>query len=299
MLDYKLVEAVSSVIRLGSFEKAAQELGMTQSAVSQRIKLLEERIAQPLVVRSKPIKATDAGLRLYRHFQHVNLLEQEILTDLPDSLENTHFRGVSLAVNADSLATWFVRVAEVLFLDYNLLVDLSVADETNTLDLLKQGTVMASVSTQDKRIQGCKVKALGAMRYVPVARLDFIQRYFPDGVTPSALRKAPAVIFGRDDDLHQRFLKKNYRIAAGEFPTHVVPSSEGFVNVTRTGMAYALVPENQVKPYLESGELIKICDKLETRPLYLHYHNIDSQMLKAVVNVTQAIAMMELAKIKE
>lgn len=296
MLDYKLVEAVSAVIRLGSFEKAAQELGMTQSAVSQRIKLLEERVAQPLVVRSKPIKATEAGARLYRHFQHVNILEQEILSDLPDE-KGDHFKRVALAVNADSLATWFVRVAEVLFLDYNLLVDLSAADETRTLDLLKQGTVMASISTQDKRIQGCKVSTLGAMRYVPVARLDFIQRYFPDGVTPSALRKAPAVIFGRDDDLHQKFLRKHYRIAPGEFPAHVVPSSEGFVNVTRTGMAYALVPENQVKPYLENGELIKICDKDVFRPLYLHYHNIDSTMLKSVVNVTRAIAQMELAKV--
>ncbi|WP_135077955.1 LysR family transcriptional regulator ArgP [Terasakiella sp. SH-1] len=299
MLDYKLVEAVSAVIRLGSFEKAAQELGMTQSAVSQRIKLLEERVAQPLVVRSKPIKATDAGQRLYRHFQHVNMLEQEILSDLPDDHNADQFKGVALAVNADSLATWFIRVAEVLFLDYNLLVDLSVADETNTLDLLKQGTVMASISTQDKRIQGCKVKTLGAMRYIPVARLDFIQRYFPEGVTPSALRKAPAVIFGRDDELHQKFLKKNYRVSAGEFPTHVVPSSEGFVNVCRTGMAYALVPENQVKPYLENGELVKICDKEMLRPLYLHYHNIDSSMLKSVVSVTQAIASMELGQAYE
>lgn len=294
MLDYKLVEAVSAVIRLGSFEKAAQELGMTQSAVSQRIKLLEERIAQPLVVRSKPIKATDAGQRLYRHFQHVAMLEKEILTDIPDEEGGTHFKNVALAVNADSLATWFVRVAEVLFLDYNLLVDISVADETATLDLLKQGTVMASISTQDRRVQGCQVQTLGAMRYVPVAREDFIQRYFPDGVSPSALKKAPAVIYGRDDDLHHKFLKQNYRIAPGEFPTHVVPSSEGFVNVTRTGMAYALVPQNQARDYLESGELVQICDKVIDRPLYLHYHNIDSKMLKYVVNVTQAIGSMEL-----
>ncbi|MDV7338876.1 LysR family transcriptional regulator ArgP [Terasakiella sp. A23] len=297
MLDYKLVEAVSAVIRLGSFEKAAQELGMTQSAISQRIKLLEERVAQPLVVRSKPIKATDAGARLYRHFQHVNMLEQEILSDLPEVSEDS-FKRVSLAVNADSLATWFVRVAEVLFLDYNMLVDISTADENKTLDLLKQGTVMGAVSTQDKRIQGCKVAPLGAMRYVPVARLDFISRYFPDGVTPAALRKAPAVIFGRDDDMHEKFLKQNYRIASGEFPCHVVPSSEGFVNVARTGMAYALVAENQVRSYLEDGELVKICDKEFIRPLYLHSHNIDSTLLKSVVEMTKAIAQMELVKIK-
>ncbi|NVK18116.1 MAG: LysR family transcriptional regulator ArgP [Methylocystaceae bacterium] len=297
MLDYKLVEAVSAVIRLGSFEKAAQELGMTQSAVSQRIKLLEERVAQPLVVRSKPIKATDAGTRLYRHFQHVNMLEQEILNDLPDE-QGDAFKRVALAVNADSLATWFVRVAEVLFLDYNMLVDISTADETRTLDLLKQGTVMAAISTQDKRIQGCKISTLGAMRYVPVARLDFISRYFPEGVTPASLKKAPAVIFGRDDDLHQKFLKQNYRISAGEFPCHVIPSSEGFVNVTRTGMAYALVPENQVRPYLEDGELVKICDKEIIRPLYLHSHNIDSRLLKSVVEMTKAIAQMELVKVK-
>lgn len=296
MLDYKLIEALATVVRLGTFEKAAQELGMTQSAVSQRIKLLEERVAQPLLIRSKPVKATDAGTRLYRHFQHVKMLEQEILTALPES-ETDQFKKVALGVNADSLATWFIRVAEVMFLDYNLLVDISTADETRTLDLLKQGTVMACVSTQDKRVQGCKVISLGAMKYVPVARWDFIQRYFPDDITPAALKTAPAVVFGRDDDLHQSFLKKHYRISAGEFPTHVVPSSEGFVNVARTGMAYALVPEIQVRPYLEEGELVKICDKEMFRPLYLHYHNIESDLLRSVVSVTQAIGRMELAQI--
>jgi LysR family transcriptional regulator (chromosome initiation inhibitor) len=299
MLDYKLVEAVSAVIRLGSFEKAAQELGMTQSAVSQRIKLLEERIAQPLVVRSKPIKPTEAGQRLFRHYQHVNMLENEILYDLPDSPDSSGFKNVSLAVNADSLATWFIRVSEVLFLDYDLLTDISVSDKIETLDMLKQGTVMAAVSTMDKRIQGCKVQTLGAMRYIPVARLDFIQRYFSEGVTPSALKKAPCVVYSRDDELHQKFLKKNYRISAGEYPMHVMPSSEGFVNVTRTGMAYALVPENQVKPYLENGELVQVCDKEVLRPLYLHYHNIDSNMLKSVVSITQAIAQMELKPVTE
>lgn len=298
MLDYKLVEALSTVIRLGSFEKAAQELGMTQSAISQRIKLLEERVAQPLVVRSKPIKATAAGQRLFRHYQHVTTLEQEVLTELPDGPKNKGYTRISLAVNTDSLATWFVRVAEVLYLDYNMLVDITAADNTDTLELLKQGTVMASISTQERRIQGCRATLLGGMRYIPVARPDFMERHFSNGVSPSAFRKAPAVVFSRDEDVHHKFLRKNFRIAPGDFPAHFLPSSEGFVNVTLTGMAYALVPEVQVKKHLESGDLVRVCDKEVMRPLYLHYHNLDSATLKSVVGMTQAIAQMELAPIK-
>ncbi|MGB1299517.1 MAG: LysR family transcriptional regulator, partial [Psychrobium sp.] len=105
--DYKLLEALTAVIDLQSFEKAAVKLFITQSAVSQRIKLLEENIGQPVIIRSSPITATAAGERLVVHFKMVRELENELIPELaPDS--PTKPIKVSLAVNADSIATWFL-----------------------------------------------------------------------------------------------------------------------------------------------------------------------------------------------
>ncbi|SPZ33728.1 chromosome replication initiation inhibitor protein [Agrobacterium tumefaciens] len=61
MLDYPAMRAVALVAQTGSFEKAAQVLCVTPSAVSQRIKQLEERLGVVLIVRGNPCVATEKG----------------------------------------------------------------------------------------------------------------------------------------------------------------------------------------------------------------------------------------------
>ena len=50
-LDYKWIEALDAVVKQRSFERAAEQLYISQSAVSQRIKQLEKWLAQPALVR--------------------------------------------------------------------------------------------------------------------------------------------------------------------------------------------------------------------------------------------------------
>jgi LysR family transcriptional regulator (chromosome initiation inhibitor) len=78
MLDYPSLAALAAVVREGSFERAARVLNVTASAVSQRVKLLEERLGSVLVVRGQPCSATDAGRLLCRHVERVGMLEQDL-----------------------------------------------------------------------------------------------------------------------------------------------------------------------------------------------------------------------------
>ena len=75
MLDYALLDALAAVVRHGSFDRAAGELNVTPSAVSQRVKLLEERVGSVLVKRGQPCVATTSGALLCRHTERVQLLE--------------------------------------------------------------------------------------------------------------------------------------------------------------------------------------------------------------------------------
>ena len=54
MLDYKHIEALAKVIQEGGFERAAQALFLTQSAVSQRVRQLEESSGQILKTSLSP-----------------------------------------------------------------------------------------------------------------------------------------------------------------------------------------------------------------------------------------------------
>jgi LysR family transcriptional regulator (chromosome initiation inhibitor) len=282
MLDYKLVQACAEVIRCGSFEKAARGLGLTQSAVSQRVKLLEQRLGQPLIVRTKPITATNAGQRLLAHYQSVRLLEQDLGTELPDLQAESGFGQVALAVNADSLATWFADVPKLLFEKLGLLVHLMVDDESLNHRSLQEGNVLGAVSLRDTPIQGCRMRPLGLMRYLMVASPAFQERHFKDGVTADALRACPSVNFSEHDELQNQFLHRYFGLNPGEYPAHTVPSSQGFVTLAEQGIAYAVVEQHQAEEGIRTGKLIRPCPFEIDRPLYWHHKNINSRLLDQV-----------------
>ncbi len=270
------------MIRHASFEKAARELGLTQSAISQRVKLLEDRLGQPLIIRAKPIVATAAGQRLLQHYQSVRLLEQDLQDELPDIPSDGRFGQVALAVNADSLATWFANVPKRLFHDLELLVHLTVDDESLNHQALLDGTVLGAISLQSTPIQGCRARPLGKMRYVMVVSPEFEDRYFKDGVTADALRSCPAVNFSRYDELQNQYLKTYFGLNPGDFPAHTVPSSQGFVTVAEQGIAYAVVEIHQAEEGLRTGKLVQPCPHEIDRPLYWHHRTMKSKLLDRV-----------------
>ncbi|NJB66802.1 LysR family transcriptional regulator (chromosome initiation inhibitor) [Desulfobaculum xiamenense] len=270
MLDYKLLEALTVVVREQGFENAARVLHITQSAVSQRVKLLEERMGQALVVRGTPVTPTDAGRKLLRHFEQVKLLEEQTLAELSPELEEGPVT-LSVGVHADSLATWFLEAVAPMAFRHGVLLDLVLEDQENTHQLLRRGEVVACVGTHPTPVQGGRTEYLGRMRYVLVAAPDFAQRWFGGGVTAAKLTRAPAVIFNRKDELHFRFLEKHYGLTLGDTPFHIMPSSEAFVEATMRGMAYTLVPELQVLDELDEGMLVNIAPD-RTIELKLHWH---------------------------
>ncbi len=282
MLDYKLLQACAEVIRHASFEKAARELGLTQSAISQRVKLLEDRLGQPLIIRAKPIVATAAGKRLLQHYQSVRLLEQDLQDDLPDIPSDGGFGQVALAVNADSLATWFINVPKCLFDEFGLLVHLSVDDESLNHEALLDGRVLGAISLRPTPMQGCRARPLGKMRYVMVVSPEFQKRYFSAGVTADALRSCPAVNFSHHDELQNQYLKTYFGLNPGDFPAHTVPSSQGFVTVAEQGIAYAVVEIHQAEEGLRTGRLVQPCDHVIERPLYWHHRTMKSKLLDRV-----------------
>lgn len=179
--DPAQLATLAAVVRHGSFEAAARALHVTPSAVSQRIKALEVAAGQVLVRRARPTAATAAGEVLVRLAGEVELLEREARAVLGDGGPVT----LALAVNADSLSTWFPEV--LVGLPDDVLVDVHRADQDRTADLLREGTVMAAVTADRRPVQGCSVERLGAMRYHAVATPGFVARHLagPEGAGPA------------------------------------------------------------------------------------------------------------------
>lgn len=281
--DYKTLQALDAVIRERGFERAAQKLCITQSAVSQRIKQLENLFGQPLLVRTVPPRPTEQGQKLLALLHQVELLEEEWLGNSNGITPLL----LSLAVNADSLATWLLPALKPVLSDSPIRLNLQVEDETRTQELLRRGEVVGAVSIQPQALPSCQVDQLGALDYLFVASKFFAERYFPNGVTRSALLKAPVVAFDHLDDMHQAFLQQNFDLSPGSVPCHIVNSSEAFVQLARQGSTCCMIPHLQIEKELVSGELLDLTPGLfQRRMLYWHRFAPESRTMR---NVTDAL----------
>lgn len=255
MLDPAQLAALAAVHRRGAFDLAAAELHVTPSAISQRIKALEERVGQRLITRASPCTATTLGLRLIRHHDECALLDQALARDLPQLSPGP--RTLRLAVNADSLATWLMPALAAC---PDTLFDLVIDDQDVSLDLLRRGEVVAAITAEAPPLPGCDSQPLGHLRYRATAAPAFLARWMPEGVTPQALAKTPALTFSEKDRLQDRWLQRETRgaIAPGRYPTHRIASSTAFVEACRLGLGWAMNPEHLIRADLAAGRLVEL-----------------------------------------
>ncbi|KFX68336.1 LysR family transcriptional regulator [Pseudomonas taeanensis MS-3] len=289
MFDYKLLAALAAVVEQAGFERAAQVLGLSQSAVSQRIKLLEARVGQPVLVRVTPPVPTDVGRRLLNHVQQVRLLERDLQGQVPALDEGGLPERLRIALNADSLATWWAQAVGDFCANHGVLLDLVVEDQDVGLKRMRAGEVAACVCAAERPVAGARSLALGAMRYRALASPAFIARHFPRGVEAQQLARVPAIVFGPDDLLQHRYLTGLG--VPGGFAHHLCPSSEGFVRLACAGFGWGLVPELQVEQELASGALVEIIPERPLDvPLYWHHWRSGGELLATLTGHLQRAA---------
>lgn len=256
MLDYPALGAVAAIVREGSFERAAGALGITPSAISQRVRGLEERLGAILIIRTQPCQPTDLGRTLLAHLDKVRLLE----ADLAPALGIGPAGGMPtlrMAVNADSLATWFPAAAAGFGRDGGVSLDLILDDEGHTADRLRSGEVLAAVTADPGPVPGCRTLPLGALRYAACASPAFVARHFPHGMDAAALALAPVLRFNHQDRLQARFAAM---VCGSEAlgPVHAVPSTHAFLDLAIAGLAWGLQPVDLAAPHLAAGRLAEI-----------------------------------------
>lgn len=298
-LPLDLVRTLLAVVDEGTFDAAAAALHVTPPAVSQRVKALEQRVGRVLVTRGKPARPTESGEVLVRLGRQLTRLERDARAELGlgagspadgDGDDAPPPALLPIAVNSDSLATWLLPALTDLPPGAPpVCFELRREDQDHTTALLREGAVMAAVTSSPDPVSGCSVRPLGAMRYHAVAAPEFAARHFGGGApSPALLRerlpRLPVVVFDRRDDLQDAFVRGLRRSGAGASAhRHFVPSSEGYAASVAAGLGWGMLPEAQSEPLVRSGELVLLAPGRPTDvPLYWQQWKLDSPALAAV-----------------
>jgi LysR family transcriptional regulator, chromosome initiation inhibitor len=257
--DYDSLAVLAAVVREGGFETAAKSLNVTQSAISQRIRQLEEKVGAVLVSRGRPCIPTDAGLQLCRHVEQVTLLQHE-LGERMNALvggDGAAAATIRIAVNNDSLATWFPNVIKRAALELGIRFDILPDDQEHTEVSLKSGAALAVVTALETPVQGCRRISLGSMDYIAVASPEFFRAQFARGVSPDTLRGSTCLAFNRKDTIQDQWMT----LCFGEsvpLSTHYVPSYEGYIACCVNGTAWGLIPKPEGIALARRGELVEL-----------------------------------------
>ena len=278
-IDYRGLAALDAVVEHGSFDKAAVALSITQSAVSQRLRMLESQAGELLLLRSQPPQATDAGHRLIAHYRQVRLLEAALDSSKRSGAGRAE---LAIAVNADRAVTWLQQAVTPLMAAGDCMLHITMDDQDHTLTMLREGRVFGCVTSETAHVAGTTATPLGRMRYHCLASPAFAARWFPDGLTAASVENAPALDFNRKDALLARFIAQatGYQ---GRYPHHSFASSEGFVRFLEAGFAYGMAPQLQCAAQLEAGTLVdRAPGRVLDVPLIWHMWDIQTPFTKAL-----------------
>ena len=282
--DPDALECLAAIIEEGGFERAAQRLSITQSAVSQRLRALEAQVGTVLIVRSRPLKPTQAGQLLLKHAKMMRLLRADLERDLKELAPSSTGGGrdderISVAINADSIATWALGALTPLA-QSGLPIEIIHEDQDFTQEWLREGQVLGCVTSIGQALRGCKMDALGTMDYVAVASPAFAERHLPAGLNAHNFHQTPFITFNRKDDMQREFVARAFGLQRVILRQIYVPSSEGQVMAVQRGWGVSVVPELLVRERLARGVLVNVAPThAQGVKRYWHCWNLASDVL--------------------
>jgi LysR family transcriptional regulator, chromosome initiation inhibitor len=285
-IDPDALACLAAINDTGSFEGAATRLAVTQSAISQRLKQLENTVGHPLLVRSRPLALTSTGKLVLRYARQWEALQLDLSRELSD-VDAPFEERVPIAVNADSLATWVMPALDSV-VQRGIRLELTVDDQEFTHEWLKQGSVLGCVTTNPRAMQGCVAAPVGTMRYVAAAAPRFLAKHFKPGTHPSQLLKAPFVVFNRKDAMQRQWAMKALQLKRVQLIENFVPSSEAYVRAIQAGWGIGVAPESMLAPLFKTKLLQPVLPEVFLDiNLYWHRWMIQSNTLELIGSALQ------------
>lgn len=279
MLDSKLLQTLASVVETNGFERAAAQLGITQSAVSQRIKQLESLLGQPLLIRSQPIEATTVGKTLLQHYKQIKMLELDLMQHIKPESSNGALNILSIGADADSLASWLMPALLPLIERHSLQLRILPGEDMPDPSAAQSTMHLSGWLTHSSRtMHGSLCLYLGDIRYQCVCTPAYQRRHFPEGIDTPSLSNAHAAVLHGQHARHAFYLQQTLA-HLGDFPYSSMPTPEAMLLFIRAELGYGLIPQEYLECMSHDNELVTLAPPLSL-PLYWHHWRAEPSIAK-------------------
>lgn len=290
MLDYTHLEALLAVAKEGSFEGAGKSLGMTPIGVASRIRKLEERMGVKLLKR-KPTEPTKAGAALCTYTSQIVEIEDELMAEQrANGLQSSgDSKRLKIAVTDDSLTYWIGHVLNTNQSneDNPLLFDITLCDLDHTVDLMRNGSVIAGFTSSATPVHGFKSFRLGERWYRAVASPDFITQHFQRGVCAETISSAHCIRLSTQDSSNLQWLDQQFDTYPKVFCTRL-PKHQLIIEMCLAGVGWAVLPEPKISEFLKNGQLVELVpDTPLVKTIYWHMAQAMSQNLAQITKIVK------------
>lgn len=268
-INYELYKVFYHVAATLSFSEASKQLFISQSAVSQSIKVLEKKLNQKLFIRStKRVQLTPEGEILFKHIQPAMNLIKQGETQL---LEANTLNGGQLRIGAsDTICRYYLVPYLNQFHKQYPRIHIKVTNQTSIqcAALLEHGQVdLIVVNYPNSALSEHHIfKTINEFHDVFVAN----RQYFPlehQALSLPDLQKNPILMLDRksttSEFLHSIFQRSHLDLA----PEIELSSNDLLIDLARIGLGIAFVPDFCIPPDDKDLFILKLEEELPPRQM--------------------------------
>jgi DNA-binding transcriptional LysR family regulator len=260
------------VVRHRTVQASAQDLGITQTGVTQRIRALERQLGTTLFTRSRRgMQLTQEGEALLRYCHAIKDLEGETLARIGGARSKGIPTGIRVSIEGPTSlmrARVIPACLEVARRHAGLLLAFNIQDQRLAAQSLREGSALFAVLAPEQVAREMDSKLLKPEEYVLIGPSTWKRRKIQDIVARERI-----VDFNAEDDTTHRYLRKFRLLDHARPDRHFVNSNESLIQMLEHGLAYAVFTREFARPHLEAGRisLLNGGAALESRPAIAWY----------------------------
>lgn len=287
-MNFQHLKTFCAVLSEKSMTAASQKLFLTQPAVSQQIRNLEEELGAVLLVRGvRQVKATPQGQILYEYAHRIlNLVEQSKIAIQTVSAEVS---GVLRIGTLNSIGLYLIGPIFELFLKSNSSVRLQLryAEGADVIKMLENGAVDAAILPHAENEYGsdpedCQKEPIGADEMWLVGSLK--DRKLPTSILLKDYGQRPIVHLTQEYTGFEKLLTKELKKRG--VTVHPVFESSNVGTLKRmieSGLGWGFLPAHSVRKQVSTGRMQRI--QIEDFSYYLDMYCYFPKTLKVAKNL--------------